>query len=95
MTRKVEKEVCRNTSQTDALVVQRDARRVAGAAATLKEVLAQSIRTSGTITAEHGIGVAERQYPLAQAVPAQMRVLRELRKVLHPSGILNPGKALN
>jgi glycolate oxidase len=47
----------------------------------------------GTITGEHGIGVAKKKYLPARAGAAQMRVVRELRKVLDPNGIPNPGKA--
>jgi len=56
------------------------------------EIFAEAIRLGGTITGEHGIGVAKKKYLPAQAGAAQMRVLRELRKVLDPHGILNPGK---
>lgn len=57
-----------------------------------KAIFAEAIRLGGTITGEHGIGVAKKQYLPAQAGATQMRVLRELRKVLDPLGILNPGK---
>ncbi len=57
-----------------------------------QEIFTESIRLNGTITGEHGIGVAKKKYLPAQAGPTQMRVPRELRKVLDPKGILNPGK---
>ena len=74
------------------LTNERDAdamHRVEGA---FKEIFAEAIRLGGTITGEHGIGVSKKAYLPAQAGEAQMRVLRELRKVLDPQGILNPGK---
>lgn len=59
------------------------------------ELFAEAIRLGGTITGEHGIGVAKKKYLPAQAGEAQMRVLRELRKALDPRGILNPGKVFD
>ena len=43
-------------------------------------------------TDEHGVGVAKKSFLPKFAGDAQMRVMRELRKVLDPAGILNPGK---
>lgn len=57
-----------------------------------KEIFAEAIRLGGTITGEHGIGVAKKSFLPQFAGDAQMRVMRELRRVLDPNGILNPGK---
>ncbi len=57
-----------------------------------KEIFAEAIRLGGTITGEHGIGLAKKSFLPKFAGDAQMRVMRELRRVLDPSGILNPGK---
>ena len=57
-----------------------------------KEIFAEAIRLGGTITGEHGIGVAKRSFLPQFAGDAQMRVMRELRRTLDPNGILNPGK---
>ncbi|MDB6040348.1 MAG: glycolate oxidase subunit GlcD [Verrucomicrobiales bacterium] len=57
-----------------------------------KEIFAEAIRLGGTITGEHGIGMAKKSFLPSFAGEAQMRVLRELRKVLDPRGVLNPGK---
>jgi glycolate oxidase len=57
-----------------------------------KEIFAEAIRLGGTITGEHGIGMAKKSFLPSFAGDAQMRVLRELRKVLDPKCILNPGK---
>ncbi|MFI5262243.1 MAG: FAD-binding oxidoreductase [Candidatus Limnocylindrales bacterium] len=48
----------------------------------------------GTITGEHGTGVAKRAYLEAQRGPDAMRVMRALKAALDPQGILNPGKVL-
>ncbi len=57
-----------------------------------KEIFDEAIRLGGTITGEHGIGVAKKSFLPKFAGDAQMRVMRELRRVLDPKGILNPGK---
>jgi glycolate oxidase len=57
-----------------------------------KEIFDEAIRLGGTITGEHGIGLAKKSFLPKFAGATQMRVLRELRRVLDPNGILNPGK---
>jgi glycolate oxidase len=57
-----------------------------------KEIFDEAIRLGGTITGEHGIGLAKKRFLPKFAGDAQMRVMRELRRALDPNGILNPGK---
>ena len=57
-----------------------------------KEIFDEAIRLGGTITGEHGIGLAKKEFLPKFAGEAQMRVMRELRSALDPKGILNPGK---
>jgi glycolate oxidase len=57
-----------------------------------KEIFEEAIRLGGTITGEHGIGMAKKSFLPKFAGDAQMRVMRELRRALDPNGILNPGK---
>mgnify|MGYP003980816443 CR=1 FL=1 len=56
------------------------------------EIFDEAIRLGGTITGEHGIGLAKKEFLPKFAGAAQMRVMRDLRKALDPKGILNPGK---
>ena len=60
-----------------------------------KEIFDEAIRVGGTITGEHGIGVAKKSFLPRFAGDCQMRVMRELRRILDPNGILNPGKMLD
>lgn len=57
-----------------------------------KEIFDEAIRLGGTITGEHGIGLAKKGILPKFAGDAQMRVLKEVRRALDPNGILNPGK---
>ena len=56
-----------------------------------KEIFDEAIRLGGTITGEHGIGLAKKEFLPKFAGEAQMRVMRELRTALAPKGILDPG----
>ncbi len=57
-----------------------------------KEIFDEAIRLGGTITGEHGIGLAKKNFLPKFAGEAQMRVMRKLRRILDPNEILNPGK---
>ncbi len=57
-----------------------------------KEIFDEAIRLGGTITGEHGIGMAKKSFLPKFLGEAQMRVTREIRRTLDPNGILNPGK---
>ncbi len=57
-----------------------------------REIFDETIRVGGTITGEHGVGIAKKDFLPKFAGDVQMRVLRELRRALDPHGILNPGK---
>jgi FAD/FMN-containing dehydrogenase len=48
----------------------------------------------GSISAEHGIGIAKRaRLPLVKD-PVAIELMRTLKATLDPNGILNPGKVL-
>ena len=53
-----------------------------------------ALSLGGTITGEHGIGATRRKYlPLALDA-AQIELMRGIRAVFDPNGVLNPGKIL-
>lgn len=55
------------------------------------ELAELAIEMGGTITAEHGTGLARNPYIEKQLGPA-LDVMRSIKKALDPNGILNPGK---
>lgn len=55
--------------------------------ATLRHVLS----LGGTVSAEHGIGKLKRRWLPLQATPAQLGVMRAVKRELDPQGILAPG----
>jgi len=57
----------------------------------LHEILA---RFGGSISAEHGIGIQKRDKLASVKDPVEYEMMRAIKKVLDPNGILNPGKVL-
>jgi glycolate oxidase len=53
-----------------------------------------AIELGGTVTAEHGIGVARRDYLALQRGDGAVAMMRAIKTALDPLGILNPGKVL-
>jgi len=60
--------------------------------AAFREIFDETIRLGGSITGEHGVGVAKKPFLPAMVGNVALRVMRELRQALDPNGILNPGK---
>jgi glycolate oxidase len=56
------------------------------------EVFAAALDLDGTITGEHGIGLAKLAYLPARLGADQMALLRRVKAAFDPAGILNPGK---
>jgi len=48
----------------------------------------------GTVSGEHGIGVAKRDYLARQIGPAGIAVMRRIKNSFDPRGMLNPGKII-
>lgn len=49
----------------------------------------------GTISAEHGIGAIKRDYLAYSRTPEEIALMRTIKTVLDPKGILNPGKGFD
>jgi len=56
------------------------------------ELFSRVLELGGTISGEHGTGVAKRGYLEAQRGPDAVRAMRAIKAALDPLGILNPGK---
>ena len=64
------------------------------ARAALARVFTLALALGGTLSGEHGIGIAKREFmPHAVAAPT-LALMRQLKAVFDPDGILNPGKLL-
>ena len=51
-------------------------------------------RHGGSISAEHGLGVQKRDVMHFSQPPAAVHLMAQLKALLDPKGILNPGKVL-
>jgi glycolate oxidase len=58
------------------------------------EIYAAAVGLGGSITGEHGTGVARKRYLEMARGPDAVRVMRAVKAALDPNGILNPGKVL-
>jgi glycolate oxidase len=56
------------------------------------EILELSVKLGGTITGEHGVGLAKRDFLEYEQGAELVAVQRRLKAVFDPLGILNPGK---
>ena len=51
-------------------------------------------RHSGSVSGEHGIGFEKREYLHLSRSPAEIELMRTIKKALDPAGILSPGRVL-
>ncbi|KKM11160.1 FAD-binding protein [Clostridiales bacterium PH28_bin88] len=56
------------------------------------EIFETAIRLGGTLSGEHGIGIAKKKYLEWELGPDGVEVLQRIKSALDPAGILNPGK---
>lgn len=64
------------------------------ATATMPRVFALALSLGGTLSGEHGIGLAKRDFMAAALDPGALALMRRLKADFDPHGILNPGKLL-
>ncbi len=62
--------------------------------ACLAEIFATVLELDGTLSGEHGIGLVKRDYVGLELSPEVMDLMRGIKAVFDPAGILNPGKGL-
>ncbi len=58
----------------------------------ITEIFEEVVRLGGTISGEHGIGYVQRPYMHIAFPELTLNLMREIKKVFDPKGILNPGK---
>ena len=62
--------------------------------AALPRIFALTLSLGGTLSGEHGIGLAKRDFMAQAFTPATLAAMRAIKHALDPDGILNPGKVL-
>ncbi len=58
----------------------------------LEEIVEETIRVGGTVTGEHGVGLAKKAFLKRQLGEGSYELMRSIKKALDPQGLLNPGK---
>lgn len=60
----------------------------------ITELFQKVVELGGTISGEHGIGWVQKRYLPLALKPEELRLMRKIKDVFDPRGILNPGKLL-
>jgi len=74
------------------LTDERDADEMSRVHQALDAIVAKTLELGGTITGEHGVGLAKKQWLRAQLGDASFALMRQIKQTLDPRGLLNPGK---
>jgi len=74
------------------LTDERDPAEIKRAESAFEEIFNESIRMGGTISGEHGTGLAKKKFlPALAGIPA-VEMMRSIKSVIDPNSVLNPGK---
>ncbi len=58
----------------------------------LEEIVAETLSLGGTVTGEHGVGLAKKAFIKRQLGEGSYELMRTIKRALDPKGLLNPGK---
>lgn len=65
-----------------------------GIEACLQALFPLVLKLDGTLSGEHGVGIAKRQFVQQEIAPASLALMQQIKQVFDPDGIMNPGKTL-
>lgn len=74
------------------LTDERDADEMHRVELALEEIVDRTLELGGTITGEHGVGLAKKAFLKKQLGDASYNLLKKIKQTLDPHGLLNPGK---
>ncbi|OAM88589.1 FAD-binding protein [Termitidicoccus mucosus] len=77
------------------LTDERDADEMARVELAFADIVEAALARGGTITGEHGVGLAKKPYLKRQLGDDSHALLRAVKRTLDPEGLLNPGKILD
>ena len=58
----------------------------------MKEIFDRALALGGTITGEHGVGLAKKPFLKGAVGELNLEVMKQIKRTFDPQGILNPGK---
>jgi len=62
------------------------------AEAVVEKVFDETLALGGTLSGEHGIGITKAPYLSKEVGPETLKLMKRIKKIFDPNGILNPGK---
>ncbi|WP_321369221.1 FAD-linked oxidase C-terminal domain-containing protein [uncultured Desulfuromusa sp.] len=71
---------------------ERDTDQMKRAHAFFDDLYTKVLEWGGTVSGEHGIGIAKKEYLARQVGPGGVAVMKRIKKAFDPDGVLNPGK---
>jgi len=74
------------------LTDERDHNEIHRAEKAFEEIYSEAVKMGGTITGEHGIGLAKKRFLNQVFNSAAIDMMRQLKLTLDPNAVLNPGK---
>ena len=74
------------------LTDERDAEEMHRVEAAFADIVEETLKRGGTITGEHGVGLAKKPFLKRQLGDDSYELLRLVKRALDPAGLLNPGK---
>ncbi len=74
------------------LTDERDAEEMHRVEVALEEIVNETIRLGGTVTGEHGVGLAKKAFVKRQLGEGSYELMRSIKRALDPECLLNPGK---
>jgi len=62
------------------------------AEAAVGDIFKETVNLGGTLSGEHGIGNTKSKYLSIEVKPRELKLMKDIKTLLDPNGILNPGK---
>jgi FAD/FMN-containing dehydrogenase len=81
-----------NILRPETMEAEEFATRCAAASVAIAALLEE---LGGSISAEHGVGLLKKAYLACTRSPAELELLRGVKRVFDPLGIMNPGKVID
>lgn len=74
------------------LTDERDKDEILRAERAFDEIFTEAVRFGGTISGEHGVGLAKMRFLVKAAGEPAIEMMRKIKEAVDPNGVLNPGK---
>jgi glycolate oxidase len=62
------------------------------AEAAIDDLFEHTLKLGGTISGEHGVGITKAPYIAKEIGSVELNLMKKIKKIFDPNGILNPGK---